>query len=111
MTVLFYQFFKTLQERGATVTVELKNDVCMQGRLAEVDQFLNVKLADVSVSDPEKFPQLMALKSCFIRGSVLRYVHLNPADVDAEQLQEDSRKEALDTKKEIVEKMMPKAAA
>lgn len=33
----------------------------------------------------------LALKDCFVRGSVIRYVHLNKADVDTKFLQEQTR--------------------
>ena len=109
-TTLFFQFFRELKDKGSEVTVELKNDICLKGRIAEVDQFLNLKLDNVSVSDPDRYPQLLAIKSTFIRGSVLRYVHLNPADVNVNQLQAKSAEEALNAKREMVE-AMKKAAA
>ena len=40
-----------------------------------------------------RYPQLTALKNCFIRGSVVRYVQINPSDVDTELLQDATRKE------------------
>ncbi|EPB77187.1 LSM domain protein, partial [Ancylostoma ceylanicum] len=89
---LFFSFFKSLV--GQDVVVELKNDLSC-GTLHSVDQYLNMKLTDISVSEPEKFPQMHAVKNCFIRGSVVRlYVQL-PADrVDTQLLQDASRKEA-----------------
>lgn len=44
--MLFFSFFKTLV--GKDVVVELKNDIELKGRLHSVDQFLNVKLEEVS---------------------------------------------------------------
>lgn len=41
----------------------------------------------------DKYPQLTSLKNCFIRGSVVRYVQINPDDVDTELLQDATRKE------------------
>ena len=41
----------------------------------------------------DKYPQLTSLKNCFIRGSVVRYVQINPSDVDTELLQDATRKE------------------
>ena len=35
------------------------------------------------------------LKSTFIRGSVVRYIQIDPADVDTELLQDAARKENL----------------
>ncbi len=54
---IFYSFFKTLV--GQRVTIELKNDMEMEGRLESVDQFLNIKLADINVVDEEKYPHLV----------------------------------------------------
>lgn len=73
--------------------MELKNDVVLTGNLHSVDQYLNIKLTNVSVVNKDKYPQLTSLKNCFIRGSVVRYVQINPNDVDAELLQDATRKE------------------
>eukprot|EP00746_Dinoflagellata_sp_MGD_P000594 gnl/MRDRNA2_/MRDRNA2_101071_c0_seq1.p2 gnl/MRDRNA2_/MRDRNA2_101071_c0~~gnl/MRDRNA2_/MRDRNA2_101071_c0_seq1.p2 ORF type:complete len:100 (+),score=16.60 gnl/MRDRNA2_/MRDRNA2_101071_c0_seq1:145-444(+) len=92
--MLFFSFFRTLVERNATVTVELKNDLCVTGTLQSVDQFLNLKLANVAVNDPDRYPHLLSVKNCFIRGSVVRYVHLPSMEVDTEMLQDGCRREA-----------------
>ncbi len=55
---IFLTFFKTLE--GKTVTVELKNDLVVRGTLQSVDQYLNLKIADVEVVDKDKFPQLVS---------------------------------------------------
>lgn len=44
---------------GQRVTVELKNDMEIEGRLESVDQFLNFKLSEISVIDEEKYPHLV----------------------------------------------------
>ncbi|KAI5734621.1 hypothetical protein M8J77_008837 [Diaphorina citri] len=72
--MLFYSFFKSLV--GKDVVVELKNDVSICGTLHSVDQYLNIKLTDISVTDPDKYPHMLSVKNCFIRGSVVRYVQL-----------------------------------
>ncbi|KAL7554064.1 hypothetical protein ACHAWF_017453 [Thalassiosira exigua] len=87
---LFFSFFKTLV--GKEVAVELKNDVVLTGTLHSVDQYLNIKLTSVQVVNKERYPQLTTLKNCFIRGSVVRYVQINPGDVDTELLQDATRK-------------------
>ena len=69
--MLFFSFFKTLV--GKEVAVEMKNDVVLMGTLLSVDQYLNIKLANVSVVDKDNFPQLAAIKNVFVRGSVVRY--------------------------------------
>jgi U6 snRNA-associated Sm-like protein LSm2 len=95
--MLFYSFFKTLI--GQQVTVELKNDLAVRGTLHSVDQWLNVKLEHVQVLDPVRFPQLVAVENLFVRGSVVRYVHIDPKAVDTELLQEAARREGSQSKK------------
>ncbi|KRX74367.1 U3 small nucleolar RNA-associated protein 15 -like protein [Trichinella sp. T6] len=69
------------------------------GNLHSVDQYLNLKLNDVSISDPEKYPHLVSVKNCFIRGSVVRYVHLPADEVDTQLLQDATRKEHMLSRK------------
>jgi len=76
------------------VTVELKNDLAITGTLHSVDQYLNIKLNNIKVVDEVKHPHLMAVKNCFIRGSVVRYVQLPPDAVDTEILHDATRREA-----------------
>ncbi|XP_060127148.1 U6 snRNA-associated Sm-like protein LSm2 [Zootoca vivipara] len=94
--MLFYSFFKSLV--GKDVVVELKNDLSICGTLHSVDQYLNIKLTDISVTDPEKYPHMLSVKNCFIRGSVVRYVQLPADEVDTQLLQDAARKEALQQK-------------
>ncbi|KAK7205873.1 hypothetical protein BZA70DRAFT_277289 [Myxozyma melibiosi] len=90
--MLFFSFYKTLIDE--VVIVELKNDMSVRGTLKSVDQFLNIKLDDISVLDEIKYPHLSSVKNIFIRGSVVRYVHLPAAVVDTTLLEDASRKEA-----------------
>ena len=53
--MIFYSFFKTLV--GKEVTVELKNDLAITGVLHSVDQYLNIKLTEISIGEPERHPQ------------------------------------------------------
>ncbi|CAF0791267.1 unnamed protein product [Didymodactylos carnosus] len=85
---------------GKDVVVELKNDLSIAGTLHSVDQYLNVKLTEVQVLDPEKYPHIQSVKHCFIRGSVIRYIQLPPDDVDTQLLQEAARKEVTQGRKE-----------
>lgn len=39
--------------------MELKNDLSVQGTLKSVDQFLNIKLDDISVLEDVKYPHLV----------------------------------------------------
>lgn len=94
--MIFFNFYQTLVDKQAIVTVEMKNDVQLTGTLESVDQFLNVKLSNVKVKEESKYPHLACLKSCFVRGSVVRYIHLKATDVDTAALQDRCRKEAKD---------------
>lgn len=72
----------------------MKNDVVLTGTLHSVDQYLNIKLTSVNIVNADRYPQLTnVLNNCFIRGSVVRYVQINPTDVDTELLQDATRKE------------------
>ncbi|KAI9474779.1 U6 snRNA-associated Sm-like protein LSm2 [Coemansia sp. RSA 989] len=93
--MLFYSFFKT--QVGQQVTVELKNDLAIRGTLESVDQFLNFKLKDIKVVDAERYPHMLSVKNCFIRGSVVRYVQISPHTVDTALLQDAARREAQST--------------
>lgn len=79
---------------GKQVTIELKNDMQISGILDSVDQFLNFKIADIKVVDEEKFPYMLSVKNCLIRGSVIRYIHLPEEAIDKQLLQDASRREA-----------------
>ncbi|CAO1623313.1 unnamed protein product [Parajaminaea phylloscopi] len=122
--MLIFSFFKTLT--GQPVTIELKNDVAITGTLKSVDQFLNFRIENLRVVgneaaeaslaasagggeaateggavDPSRarWPHLLALKSAFIRGSVVRYVHIAAGAVDTQLLEDATRREATAGKK------------
>ena len=59
--MLFFSFFKTLVNHE--VTVELKNDISIRGTLKSVDQYLNIKLDDISVVEELKYPHLVSWRS------------------------------------------------
>ncbi|EGF98554.1 uncharacterized protein MELLADRAFT_113458 [Melampsora larici-populina 98AG31] len=90
LLTFFQNVFKTLT--GQEVTIELKNDLAIQGTLASVDQFLNLKLENIKVLDQERYPHMMAVKNCFIRGSVVRYVQIPKNAVDTQLLEDATRK-------------------
>ncbi|KAF5250211.1 hypothetical protein FANTH_4569 [Fusarium anthophilum] len=92
LTRYSYSFFKTLIDHE--VTVELKNDIQLKGILKSVDQYLNIKLDDIQVVEELKYPHLSSVKNVFIRGSVVRYVHLPGASVDTQLLEDATRREA-----------------
>ncbi|KFY90071.1 hypothetical protein V500_05316 [Pseudogymnoascus sp. VKM F-4518 (FW-2643)] len=58
--MLFFSFFKTLVDQE--VTVELKNDIQIRGTLKSVDQYLNIKLDDISVVEEIKYPHLVSME-------------------------------------------------
>jgi small nuclear ribonucleoprotein (snRNP)-like protein len=78
---------------GKEIAIELKNDVILTGTLHSVDQYLNMKLLTVSVVDSGKYPQLLSMKNCFVRGSVVRYIQLPAGEVNVELLQDAARKD------------------
>lgn len=88
--MLFFSFFKTLV--GKEVRVELKNDIEILGILCSVDQYLNIKLENITCSNAQKYPYLNTVKTLFIRGSNVRYVHINASNVDCHLLQNASRR-------------------
>ncbi|PWN93438.1 U6 snRNA-associated Sm-like protein LSm2 [Acaromyces ingoldii] len=97
--MLIFSAFKTLT--GKVVTVELKNDVSLTGTLKSVDQFLNFRIDNMKVAEGEeaRWPHLAAVKSAFIRGSVIRYVHIPASAVDTQLLEDATRKEAASGKR------------
>ncbi|CAD5234778.1 unnamed protein product [Bursaphelenchus xylophilus] len=97
-SMLFFSFFKSLV--GREVIVELKNDLSICGTLHSVDQYLNVKLIDITVQDQEKFPHMISVKNCFVRGSVVRYIHLPTDGIDTNLLQDATRKEILQSRQQ-----------
>lgn len=78
--------------------MELKNDLAIRGVLHSVDQYLNIKLHDIHVLDEEKYPHLLSVRNCFIRGSVIRYVQIPAKEVVTELLQDSARIEAREYK-------------
>lgn len=58
------------------ITVELKNDLSITGTLHSVDQYLNIKLNNIRVVNQQKYPHMLSVRNCFIRGSVVRYVQV-----------------------------------
>ncbi|KAH8916352.1 U6 snRNA-associated Sm-like protein LSm2 [Atractiella rhizophila] len=90
--MLMFSVFKTLTDQ--VVVVELKNDLSIQGTLKSVDQFLNIKLDNIKVLNEERHPHMMAVKNCFIRGSVIRYIQLPRSAVDTTLLEDATRREA-----------------
>ncbi|KAL3107132.1 hypothetical protein niasHT_019528 [Heterodera trifolii] len=95
---MLFSFFKSMV--GREVIVELKNDLSICGTLHSVDQYLNMKINDISVTDVDRHPHMISVKNCFVRGSVIRYVHLPTDGIDTALLQEASRKEILQSRQQ-----------
>ena len=57
--------------------MELKNDLSITGVLHSVDQYLNIKLNNIKVANPEKYPHMLSVRNCFVRGSVVRYIQVS----------------------------------
>ncbi|TNY22902.1 hypothetical protein DMC30DRAFT_348156, partial [Rhodotorula diobovata] len=89
---LIFSVLKTLQDQE--LTVELKNDLQIRGQLKSVDQFLNIKLDNIQVLDEERYPHMVAVRNCFIRGSTVRYVQLPRVAVDTQLLEDATRRGA-----------------
>ena len=49
-----------LVNKNVTLRVEMKNDLEISGVLTYVDANLNLQLSNISVSEPEKHPQLVS---------------------------------------------------
>ena len=73
-------------------------DLAVRGTLHSVDQYLNIKLLNITVEDKEKFPHMQSVKNTFIRGSVIKYVQLPASEVDTELLQDATRRETAQQK-------------
>jgi U6 snRNA-associated Sm-like protein LSm2 len=54
---------------GKEVTVELKNDLSITGVLHSVDQYLNIKLTEISVGEPERHPDRCGTCSACLTAS------------------------------------------
>lgn len=90
--MLIFSFLKTLV--GQEVTVELKNNLKIRGTLKSVDQYHNLNLENVQAVDEGRFPHLLAVRTLFIRGSVVRYIHLPSEAVDTALLEDAARRGA-----------------
>ncbi|ROT37271.1 LSM domain-containing protein [Sodiomyces alkalinus F11] len=101
--MLFFSFFKTLIDHE--VTVELKNDIQIRGTLKSVDQYLNIRLDEISVVEELKYPHMSSVKNVFIRGSVVRYVHLPAGSVDVPLLEDATRRASQGEMRKILNRL------
>jgi len=89
---MFYNILNILSEKMSKITVECKNDLEISGNLISVDNNLNIALSNISVLNVDNYPQFLNMKSCFIRGNTIRYIHLNPNQIDYKLVEEACRK-------------------
>lgn len=64
----------------------------ISGKLHSVDQYLNIKLDNITTLEQDKYPQLLSVNNCFIRGSTVRYIELPKQHVDTVLLQDATRR-------------------
>lgn len=57
-----------------------------------MDQYLNLKLDNITTLDEANYPHLSAVRNIFIRGSVVRYVHLPANAIDTALLEDAARR-------------------
>lgn len=88
--MVFLQLFRTLE--GKRVTVELKNDVVIEGTLQTADRFYNFRLVDIKLINAANCQELMFVSSLFIRGSSVRYIAIRPEDVELDLLHDAARR-------------------
>ncbi|CAH0699037.1 unnamed protein product [Spodoptera exigua] len=64
--------------QGKNITVDLRNDSCICGRVASVDGFMNITFGNAVYCDPQgneyQFDDL------FLQGRNIRYVHIPETD-------------------------------
>ena len=89
---MFYNILNVLSEKMSKITIECKNDLEISGNLISVDNNLNIALANINVLNIENYPQFLNVNSCFIRGNTIRYIHLNPNQIDCNLVEEACRK-------------------
>ena len=83
----FYSIFRTLKDQKAKVKIELKNDGIVKGTLAYVDKNMNFFLTEAE-PDEATFTKSVVMKSCFIRGSSVKFVHILKNQLDLTLIEE-----------------------
>jgi len=75
------------QEEGSIqteLTIELKNGFKVKGYLQSIDDQMNFHLVEARLLDSGVFDSCG--DSMFIRGNVIRYIHMSKNEVDTEPL-------------------------
>lgn len=83
----FYSIFRHLKDQKAKVRIELKNDGIILGTLAYVDKNMNFFLTEAE-PDEATFTKSVQMKSAFIRGSSVKFVHILKNQLDLKLIEE-----------------------
>lgn len=68
------------------LSVQLKNDLVIEGVLKEIDANMNLKL-DVSQTRANLPAYMQNLSSVYVRGSSIRYITMDKMDVSKDKLE------------------------
>jgi small nuclear ribonucleoprotein (snRNP)-like protein len=59
LQTLFLSYFRGLIDKDCDITVELKNDIEITGKIKYIDNNMCVLLEEISIKDADKHPQLV----------------------------------------------------
>ncbi|KAI5189954.1 U6 snRNA-associated Sm-like protein LSm2 [Nematocida sp. AWRm77] len=87
--------FRSLIEKP--IRVELKNKIVVTGTMKDVDTFLNIKLAKVTIekNTDNVFVGFKQIDSLFLRGSFVKFIWIKEADVRPDEMENAVRKTIL----------------
>ncbi|KAH9385613.1 U6 snRNA-associated Sm-like protein LSm2 [Nematocida major] len=89
-----HSLFKTLIKKSP-VQIELKNTLVISGVVEDIDTFLNFKISSVTIDkNPLNIP-MHTTGSLFVRGSSVRGIWIEEADVQIKKLESATRKSML----------------
>ena len=78
------------QANPVEMVFELKNGVKIQGTITSIDDQMNFQLSETKCLNSDVFQ--CCGDSIFVRGNVIRYIHLPAKEVDTEPLTQACRK-------------------
>ncbi|CAG9326877.1 unnamed protein product [Blepharisma stoltei] len=90
MSVQFHPLFKTIAERDTRITITLKNNIELSGKLHYIDTNLNMNITDVTTEDPH----LVGVEKCFIRGNSVKFLSFDYQNITTELLDDLIRRES-----------------
>jgi small nuclear ribonucleoprotein (snRNP)-like protein len=96
---------------GAQLTIDLRDDTSLCGRLEEADAYMNLSLSDVAITPPvmRRGAPPGFRSTLYVKGCSIRFVHL-PAELDAAALIRE-RFKSIEGGKRAFSKRIPKPAA